>query len=45
MTMDMWESREACEEFREKYATEDAEIDRNCERLTLGETHVAASDI
>jgi hypothetical protein len=33
MTMDMWQSREAYEEFREKYANEYAEIDRNWERL------------
>jgi len=45
VTMDIWESQEAYEEFRENNAAEYAEIDRNCERLTLGEKHIAASDI
>jgi heme-degrading monooxygenase HmoA len=36
-TLDMWESREAYEEFREKYAAEYAEIDQKCEGLTIKE--------
>src|SRR5262245_34145831 len=41
LTMDMWEAREAYEEFREKYATEYAEIDGNCKGLTEAENHFA----
>lgn len=37
VTMDMWESRAAYEEFREKWAKEYAEIDRECEELTARE--------
>jgi heme-degrading monooxygenase HmoA len=39
VTMDSWESREAYEEFRERFAAEYIEIDRACEDLTLGERH------
>jgi hypothetical protein len=35
--MDMWEVREACQEFREKWAAEYGEIDRNCEAMTSAE--------
>jgi hypothetical protein len=35
--MDLWDSREAYEEFRAKWAMEYAEIDRKCQGLTLGE--------
>lgn len=37
LTMDLWESQEGYEEFREKWALEYAEIDRKCEDLTLGQ--------
>jgi hypothetical protein len=40
VTMDMWESREAYEEFREKWAEEYTRIDRECEALTVGEIHL-----
>jgi heme-degrading monooxygenase HmoA len=41
VTMDMWESRQAYEEFREKYATEYAAIDGNCAGLTEAENRFA----
>ena len=37
VTMDEWESREAYEEFRRKYAAEYTKIDLNCEALTTTE--------
>ena len=37
VTMDMWESREAYEEFREGYADRYAAIDVTCEPLTVKE--------
>lgn len=43
VTMDMWESREAYEEFREKFAAEYAEIDQNCEGLTIKENFLGES--
>ena len=42
VTIDEWESREAYEEFRGKYAAEYAEIDKECESLTAGESHLAS---
>jgi len=42
VTIDEWESREAYEEFRGKYAAEYAEIDKKCESLTAGESHLAS---
>jgi hypothetical protein len=42
VTIDEWESREAYEEFREKRAAEYAEIDKECESLTAGESHLAS---
>jgi heme-degrading monooxygenase HmoA len=40
VTMDMWESREAYEEFRKKYAAEYAEIDRKREGLTIAKRNL-----
>ena len=40
VTMDLWESREAYEEFREKWAVEYAAIDSRCEGLTRSEKHL-----
>jgi hypothetical protein len=37
VTMDLWESRAACEEFRKKYAAEYVELDCGCEGMTAGE--------
>lgn len=37
VTIDEWESREAYEEFRARYAAEYAEIDGKCEGLTTSE--------
>ena len=37
LTIDMWESRKAYEEFREKSAAEYAEIDQNCQAMTSAE--------
>ena len=45
VTMDQWESRKVYEEFRKKYAAEYAEIDKQCEGLTLRETHLGANDV
>ena len=39
VTMDSWESRASYEEFREKFAVEYAELDRQCEDMTVGERH------
>ena len=41
VTMDMWESRTAYEEFREKWAEEYAQIDEKCEMLTSAETQLS----
>jgi heme-degrading monooxygenase HmoA len=40
VTMDMWKSRGAYEEFRKKYVKEYAEIDRICEGCTASERHI-----
>jgi hypothetical protein len=37
VTVDEWETREAHEEFRAKWAAEYAAMDRKCQGLTLGE--------
>jgi len=37
VTMDCWESRQAYEEFREKWAAEYAEIDARCGGMTVEE--------
>jgi heme-degrading monooxygenase HmoA len=37
VTIDEWDSREAFEEFRQKYPAEYTEIDNRCEGLTMGE--------
>ena len=44
VTMDMWESREAYEEFRKKYAAEYTEIDRKCDGLTENENHLILAE-
>lgn len=41
VTMDVWESRTAYEEFREKWAKEYAQIDEKCEMLTSAETQLS----
>lgn len=41
VTMDEWESREAYEEFREKFTKDYAELDRNCEGITYSEKYLA----
>jgi heme-degrading monooxygenase HmoA len=40
VTIDHWESREACEAFREAFAAEFQALDERCERLTSEETLV-----
>jgi len=40
VTMDVWESRAAYEEFREKFAAEYAELDHKCEGMTVSEKHL-----
>ena len=37
VTMDMWESRAAYREFREKYAAEYEKLDRECAGMTMRE--------
>ena len=41
VTMDMWDSLDAYEEFREKYAAEYAEIDKTYEEMTNNDKHFA----
>jgi heme-degrading monooxygenase HmoA len=41
VTMDLWDSQEAYQEFRAKYAKDYAEIDRKCEGLTVTESRLA----
>ena len=41
VTMDEWDSHAAYEEFREKFAAEYAELDRECEGLTVDERTLA----
>ena len=43
ITIDLWGSREAYEEFREKFAGEYEEIDKSLERFTLREAHIGVS--
>jgi heme-degrading monooxygenase HmoA len=40
VTMDCWESSQAHEEFRAKYAAEYEELDRECEAATVSEKHL-----
>ncbi len=40
VTMDLWESLAAHEEFRERYREEYEELDRKCEGLTVKEKHL-----
>jgi len=40
VTMDSWESGAAYEEFREKFAKEYGELDRECERMMAREKHL-----
>ena len=42
VTIDWWESREAYEEFLEKWAKEYEETDRQCQSLTINERHLAS---
>ena len=42
VTMDSWESRQAYEEFRRQRAAEYAEVDKKCDRLTVGERLLAS---
>jgi heme-degrading monooxygenase HmoA len=44
VTMDLWESREAYEEFREKWTSAYAENDRRCEGLSVVEKHLGTYD-
>ena len=42
VTMDSWESRTAYEEFREKFAKDYGELDKNCEGLTANERYLSS---
>jgi heme-degrading monooxygenase HmoA len=44
VTMDMWDSRTAYEEFRKMFEAEYAETDKSCEGLTLSEKHLGAAE-
>ena len=44
VTMDMWESRAAYEQFRQKWAKEYARIDEKCEMLTSAERQITGSE-
>ncbi|HEY1424105.1 MAG TPA: antibiotic biosynthesis monooxygenase [Candidatus Acidoferrum sp.] len=41
VTIDSWDSREAYDEFRERFAAEYGEIDARCEVLTITERQVS----
>jgi len=43
VTMDSWESREAYEAFREKFAAEYEELEKQCEVMTEKEKHIHES--
>lgn len=40
LTLDFWESREACERFRKAHAEDYAALDARCERLTEREREI-----
>jgi heme-degrading monooxygenase HmoA len=40
LTLDFWESREACERFKTAHASEYAELDAHCETLTEREREI-----
>jgi heme-degrading monooxygenase HmoA len=40
VTMDSWRSRAAYGEFRERFAKEYGELDRECEGMTIREKHL-----
>ena len=40
LTLDFWDSREACERFRRAHADDYAELDSRCERLTEREREI-----
>ena len=42
VTIDEWESQEAYAEFQGNHAAEYAKIDKKCESLTAGESHLAS---
>jgi heme-degrading monooxygenase HmoA len=42
VTVDRWRSEESYLEFRTSFAQQYAELDRECERLTTGETMLGA---
>lgn len=44
VTMDTWESREAYQEFLEKYAAEYEKLDRECETMTVREGSLGGLD-
>jgi len=45
LTVDFWQTRRACEDFRERFGDELAALDASCEALTLREIHVGDFDI
>ncbi len=42
MTIDYWESKDACDAFRQRFAPEFEALDEQCERLTDDETYLGA---
>ena len=45
MTMDVWESREDCEEFMKTHAESYRKLDAVCEELAVSERHLSSFDI
>ena len=39
VTIDYWESKEACDDFRRRFASEFEALDKQCEHLTDDETY------
>ena len=42
MTIDYWESKDACDAFRQRFAAEFEALDEQCERLTDDEIYLGA---
>lgn len=45
VTIDVWTSRQACLEFKQRHSAEFAAIDANCQAFTLRETLVGEYDL
>lgn len=45
LTVDFWITREACEAFRARHASEFRVLDEKCERLTVSERHLGDFEV